>query len=273
MPELPEVETIKSEIENKLIGRYIREVVLLWDGVIRIPSATEFINGLTGRKIRELNRRGKYLLIGLDHADTLVVHMKMSGSLLLSIDNTPPQYTRAFFKLDDGTNVYFRDPRKFGRMWLVDDIDRVVGKLGPEALSPELTPKRFGALLARRKAPLKALLCDQTMLAGIGNLYADEALFEARIHPLRLGNSLTAEESARLLKAIREVLLAGIKNKGASIVNYYRPDGTKGTAHSEFRVAHRKGQTCFVCGTPIQRIVVRGRGTYFCPKCQPLHPR
>lgn len=270
MPELPEVETIKNEIEEKLIGRHIKEVVLLWDGVVKTPEAAKFTASLTGRKIRDLKRRGKYLLIGLDHADTLVIHMKMSGSLLLSTDNTIPQYTRAILKLDGGTNIYFRDPRKFGRMWLVEDIDKVTGKLGPEALSVELTAKRFAALLAKRKAPIKALLCDQTLLAGIGNLYADEALFEAKIHPLRTGDSLTPEESARLLKAIREVLLAGIKNKGASIVNYYRPDGTKGTAHSEFRIAHRKGQTCYACGTPVERIVVRGRGTYFCPECQPL---
>lgn len=268
MPELPEVETIINEISDKLIGKHIKDVVLLWEGIVKKPSPAEFVKKLTGRKIRDITRRGKYILISLNFADTLILHLKMSGSLLLAAGTIVPQYTRALLKLEDGTNVYFRDPRKFGRMWLVEDIDEVVGTLGPDALGRNLIAKRLGELLAKRKAPIKALLCDQTLLAGIGNLYADEALFEAKIHPLRTGSSLTPEEVDRLYKAIREVLLAGIKNKGASIVNYYRPDGTKGTAHSEFRVAHRKGQTCFVCGSPIERIVVRGRGTYFCPKCQ-----
>jgi formamidopyrimidine-DNA glycosylase len=269
MPELPEVETIKNEISPKLIGRHIKEVILLWDGIVKLPSVEEFKTGLSGRKIRDINRRGKYLLVGLNYADTLIIHLKMSGSLLVASDNAePPQYTRAILKLDDGTNVYFRDPRKFGRMWLVEDIDTVVGKLGPEALGRDLTPKRLAEMMAKHKAPIKALLCDQGLIAGIGNLYADEALFAAKIHPMRTGESLTEDEVIRLQKAIREVLLSGIKNKGASIVNYYRPDGTKGTAHSEFRIAHRRGENCYVCGMPVQRIVVRGRGTYFCPKCQ-----
>jgi formamidopyrimidine-DNA glycosylase len=269
MPELPEVETIKNEIAPHLIGRHIKAVTVLWDKTVKEPPVAEFRARLAGRKIRDLNRRGKYLLIGLDHADTLIVHLKMTGSLLLQNSRAePPLYTRAVLHLDDGNNVYFRDPRKFGRLWLVEDIESVVGNLGPEALGKELSPQKFTEIITRRKAPIKALLCDQTVLAGVGNLYADEADFLAGIHPERPGASLTAAECRRLYKAIREVLLAGIKNKGASIVNYYRPDGSKGTAHSEFRVARRRGLPCFVCGTPIKRIVVRGRGTYFCPKCQ-----
>lgn len=268
MPELPEVETIKNDIADKLIGRHIVEISLLWEKVVKIPSPEEFTANLKGRKIRELGRRGKYLLIGLNRADTLIIHLRMSGSLLVTADVVPPLYTRAWLKLDDGNYVYFRDPRKFGRMWLVEDIENVVGGLGPEALDPQLTAKRLAAMLAKRKAPIKALLCDQGLIAGIGNLYADETLFLAKIHPMRPGNTLTGDEITRLHFAIREVLLAGIKNKGASIVNYYRPDGSKGTAHSEFRVARRKGLPCYVCGTPIERTVVRGRGTYYCPKCQ-----
>jgi formamidopyrimidine-DNA glycosylase len=269
LPELPEVETIKNEISPAVIGHRIKQVVLLWEGIVKQPSPAEFVTKLTGRKIRDLNRRGKYLLFSLNAADTLILHLKMSGSLLVGRDTEPPIYTRAILQLDDGTNIFFRDPRKFGRMWLVEDTDLVIGKLGPEALDRNLTSKRLAELLIKRKAPLKALLCDQELIAGIGNLYADEALFLAKINPLRTGNSLSMEEANRLYNAIREVLLAGIKNKGASIVNYYRPDGTKGTAHCEFRVAHRKGENCLVCGTPIRRIVVRGRGTYFCPRCQP----
>jgi formamidopyrimidine-DNA glycosylase len=269
MPELPEVETIKNEISDKIIGRHIKEVILLWEGIVRTPSPGAFVAGLTGRKIRDLNRRGKYLLVGLDHADTLIVHLKMTGSLLLQDSQAkPPLYTRAVLHLDDGNSIFFRDPRKFGRMWLVEDIEPVVGNLGPEALGKELSPQKFTEIITRRQAPIKALLCDQTVLAGVGNLYADEADFLAGIYPERPGNSLTAAECRRLFNAIHEVLLAGIKNKGASIVNYYRPDGSKGTAHREFRVARRKGLPCLVCGTPIERMVVRGRGTYFCPKCQ-----
>ena len=196
----------------------------------------------------------------------------MTGSLLVGrSEDEPPKYTRAILHLDDGKAIFFRDPRKFGRMWLVEDIDTVIGKLGPEALGKELTLKRFSELLAKRTTPVKALLCEQEIIAGCGNMYADEALFLAKIHPLRPASSLNQDEVSRLHKALREVLLAGIKNKGASIVNYYRPDGTKGTAHCEFRVAHRGGLDCLVCGTPLQRIVVRGRGTYFCPKCQTLN--
>ena len=269
MPELPEVETIKNEISPLIIGRHINEIILFWDKIVKDPSPEEFISRLTGRKIRDVNRRGKYLLISLNQADTLIIHLKMSGSLFIGNDDgDTPAYTRAILKLDNGTNIYLRDPRKFGRMWLVEDIEKVVGKLGPEALGKDLTAKRLARLLSGRKAPIKAVLCDQEVIAGIGNLYADEALFVAKIHPMRAAGSLSTAEVNRLHKSIREVLLAGIENKGASIVNYYRPDGTKGTAHSKFRIAHRKGERCFVCHTPVQRIVIRGRGTYFCPKCQ-----
>jgi formamidopyrimidine-DNA glycosylase len=269
MPELPEVETVKNEISPHLLGKRIKEVTLFWNGIIRQPSVAEFKSRLAGRKIKGIARRGKYLLLHLNGADTLIIHLKMSGSLLLGqAQQEPPKYTRAILYLDDGTAVFFRDPRKFGRMWLVEDIDTVIGKLGPEALGKDLTLKRFTELLAKRRTPIKALLCDQEFVAGIGNMYADEALFLAKIHPLRPAASLVPDEISRLYKSIQEVLLAGVRNKGASIVNYYRPDGTKGTAYSEFRAAHRGGQPCFVCGTPIQRIVVRGRGTYFCPKCQ-----
>jgi len=274
MPELPEVETIKKEIEPNLIGRHIKEIELLWEGIVKYPDAAEFKTRLTGRKIRDLNRRGKYLLIGIDHADTLIMHLKMSGSLLLTKDPAaaPPQFTRAIFKLDDGQTIFFRDPRKFACLWLIDDTEKVIGKLGPEALGKDLTLKRFSEIINKHHTPIKALLCDQTVIAGIGNMYADEALFLSRIHPLRLSDSLDDRELRQLYNAVREILLMGIENKGASIVNYYRPDGTKGSAHTLFRVSHHKGEPCRACGTPIERIKVRGRGSYFCPNCQPNEP-
>jgi formamidopyrimidine-DNA glycosylase len=197
------------------------------------------------------------------------MHLKMSGSLLLNpLPADTDKYTRAVIHLDNDSRLVFRDPRKFGAMWLVDDRNAVVGNLGPEPLDKGFTPKALARLLENRSAPIKALLCDQSLIAGVGNMYADEALFAAGIHPLKPGGKLTPEEIKRLHHAIREVLKKAIGNKGASIVNYYRPGGETGTAHFEFKVAHRGGEACPVCGTTIQRIPVRNRGSYFCPRCQ-----
>jgi formamidopyrimidine-DNA glycosylase len=270
MPELPEVETIKTELSPYVIGRSITDVTLLWEGIVRQPSVAEFRSRITGQKIVGLARRGKYLLVNLNRGDLLIIHLKMTGALLVGRDSQePPRFTRAIIHLDGGTSIFFRDPRKFGLMRLVKNGDSVVGKLGPEPLESEFTPEVLQKLLARRQAPIKALLCDQNFIAGIGNMYADEALFAARIHPMRIGASLSREETKRLHRAICQVLKAGIGHKGASVQNYYRPDGTMGTAHFEFKVAHRGGEPCPKCGTSIERITVRGRGTYFCPKCQP----
>ncbi len=269
MPELPEVETVKNEISPYIIGRDITGITLLWEGIVRQPTAGEFRSHLTGQRITDIARRGKYLLISLSSGNMLIIHLRMSGSLLIGQNSTePPKYTRAIIHLDKGTVIFFRDPRKFGVMRLVQDKDSVVGKLGPEPLEAGFTPRVLAQLLAKRTAPIKALLCDQNLLAGVGNMYADEALFVSRIHPLRAGGSLSIEEIERLHQAIRQVLHSGIAHQGASIVNYLRPDGTKGTAHDEFNVAHGQGKNCPKCDTPIKRITVRGRGTYFCPNCQ-----
>jgi formamidopyrimidine-DNA glycosylase len=189
----------------------------------------------------------------------------MTGSLWLK---DPEKFVRAIIHLDDGTDIYFRDPRKFGIMWLVDDEESVGGKLGPEALGKDFTAKVLAERLSKRTAPIKALLCDQGLVAGIGNMYADEALFMAKIHPMRAGGSLTQEEVKRLYKAIQKVLAAGIQEKGASTDTYFRPSGQPGSAHWQFRVAHRRGGNCPLCGTPLERLPVRNRGSYFCPKCQ-----
>jgi formamidopyrimidine-DNA glycosylase len=270
MPELPEVETIKNELTPHVLGRKFTGVTLLWDGIVKAPSIEEFRSRLVGRKICSLSRHGKYLVISLNGGDSLVIHLKMSGSLLLSGDSPePPKYTRAILHLDGGINIFFRDTRKFGRIWLAEDWKTVAKNLGPEPLKADFTPQVLAQRLKNRKAPVKALLCDQSVIAGIGNMYADEALFAAKIHPLRSGASLTPEEIAHLYAAIQQTLRTAIDNKGASIQSYYRPGGETGTAHFEFKVAHGSGESCPVCGTPIQRIAVRNRGTYFCPKCQP----
>ena len=270
MPELPEVETVKNELTPHIVGRKIIGVTLFWDGIVKQPTVTDFRSYLIGQKITGLDRRGKYLIIGLTSDDLLVIHLKMSGSLLISRDSSePPKYTRAIIHLEKSSNIFFRDPRKFGAMWLVKDSSSITDKLGPEPLEADFTPQVLAQRLRNRKAPIKALLCDQSIIAGIGNMYADEALYAARIHPLRLGGSLSQDEIERLHHAIQQILRAAIGNKGASIVNYYRPSGETGTAHFEFKVAHGRGKTCPIHGGAIQRIPVRNRGTYFCPKCQP----
>jgi formamidopyrimidine-DNA glycosylase len=266
MPELPEVETIKNELLPHVLGRTIAGVDVFWDKMVRRPSVPEFRSRLAGQTITALTRRGKYLFFHLSGGEKLVMHMKMTGSLL--IDPPDDKFARAIIYLDNGPALHFRDPRKFGVMWLAADETAVARKLGPEPLDRDFTKSTLAGILKRHKAPVKPVLLDQAIIAGIGNMYADEALFEAKIHPVRPAGSLSDEEVKRLYKAIRRVLRAAIKNKGASVRNYYRPDGNIGTAHDEFRVAHGTGRYCPRCGTPIQRIVVRGRGTYLCPKCQ-----
>jgi formamidopyrimidine-DNA glycosylase len=269
MPELPEVETVKNELVPHIVGRKLTGITLLWEGIVKKPSAADFRSRLIGQQITGMSRRGKYLIVSLSSEDRLILHLKMSGSLLISRDSSePPKYTRAIIHLDDGISVFFRDPRKFGAMWLVEDTSSVIKKLGPEPLEADFTSQVLAQRLSQRKAPIKALLLDQSVIAGIGNMYADEALFATRIHPLRTGESLSRDEIERLHHAIQQILRAAIGNKGASIVNYYRPGGETGTAHFEFKVAHGHGKTCPIHQTPIQRITVRNRGTYFCPKCQ-----
>ncbi len=268
MPELPEVETTKNELAPYIVGRTITRVDLIWENIVREPSVAEFRERTAGKQITGLERRGKYLLFNLNDCDTLILHLKMTGSLW----HTPPpeglKFVRAIINLDNGTSVYFRDPRKFGRMWLVNEPDCVIGQLGPEPLQETFTAQAFSARLKRHHIPIKVAILDQGILAGVGNMYADEALFAAKIHPMRPADNLSAIEIKRLHTAICQVLAAGIGNKGASIQNYFLPDGSKGNAHNEFKVAHQRDAICSRCSTPIRYMKVRGRGTYFCPKCQ-----
>ncbi len=269
MPELPEVETIKNELTPHVVGHHITDVALLWDRIVRQPSVEEFCSRLTGQEIAGVARRGKYLIISLASGKVLIIHLKMTGSLLIKPASAEPdKFIRAIIHLDNGSRLYFRDPRKFGAMWLVEDENTIVGKLGPEPLEANFTPQLLAQRLNNRTAPIKALLCDQSLIAGVGNMYADEALFTARIHPLRSGKSLSRNEIERLHRAIQQVLRAAINDKGASVNTYFRPGGELGTAHFQFKVAHQRGKNCHVCGTPIQRIPIRNRGSYFCPKCQ-----
>ncbi len=268
MPELPEVETIKNELLPHVLNRTITGVDIFWDKMVRRPSVAEFRRRVIGKKIVRLSRRGKYLFFHLGGDGVLVMHMKMTGSLL--VNPSENRFTRAVIYLDDGSSVHFWDPRKFGVMWLADDESAVDSMLGPEPLSAAFTYAALAKLLKNRKAPVKAVILDQSLIAGIGNMYADESLFEAKIHPLRPADSLNENEVKKLHRAIRHVLQKALVRKGASVRNYIRPGGEPGTAHDEFVVAHGVGKNCPDCGGPIERIVVRGRGTYICPRCQRL---
>ncbi len=272
MPELPEVETIKNDLRPTVEGRRFTSVSLFWPRMVIQPSAEELCQRLPGQMIKEVARRGKYLIFRLASGESLALHLRMSGSLLLrnrsvaSSESSLP--LTAVFGLDSGLELLFSDRRKLGTMSLVTDEREIASKLGPEPLDASFTPEILRERLSNRKAPIKAVLCDQKFVAGIGNMYADEALFFANVHPLRPANSLSEEETKRLHKAIRQVLNKAISHAGASISDYRRPGGERGSQQYAFYVAHRGGQTCKVCATPIERIPVRNRGTYFCPKCQ-----
>lgn len=269
MPELPEVETIKNDLLPQIKGHHFVGVTLLSKGLVQHHSPEEFTRRIANQSITGLERRGKFLLFRLYNGETLAVHLRMTGSLLLSwAQSRPYPYTRAVFHLDDGRELSFCDRRKLGAVWLLRGDQGLPSKLGSEPLEPDFTPATMSQLLCQHNIPLKAFLCDQSLIAGIGNMYADEALFFARLHPLRKSSSLSPEETQRLHQAIQQVLRKGIQNKGASVDTYRRPSGEPGKAQEGFLVAHRGGKPCHSCGTPIQRITLRGRGTYFCPCCQ-----
>ena len=268
MPELPEVETIKNELLPSVVGRCFRQVTISDSHLIAPLSAPEFCRMLTGQTVEDVTRRGKYLLFRLSSGQYLIMHLRMTGALLLNPRGTAP-HTRASFTFHDGSRLVFNDPRRLGRMWLVGDAEPLTGKLGPEPLEPDFTANVLAQRLSRRRIPLKVALTDQSIISGIGNMYGDEILFSARIHPLRTAESLSAGEIKKIHSSIQSVLRQAIARKGASTDTYVRPGGQLGTAHFDFKVAHGRGQNCPNCGRPIQRIPVRNRGTYFCPGCQP----
>ena len=272
MPELPEVETIKNDLRPIVEGRRFTGVTFFWPRMVLQPSAEELCRQLPAKRIDEIARRGKHLIFRLKGGESLVLHMRMTGSLLLRDRNAASpetdRYATAIFELDNGTELVFSDRRKLGTASLVKDECELECKLGPEPLDPRFTSEVFKERLSRRKAPIKAALCEQKLIAGIGNMYADEALFAAGIHPLRPANSLTLAEIKKLHEAMRKVLVQAIGNAGATFSDYRRPGGEEGSQQDAFSVAHRGGQACKVCSAPIERIPVRNRGTYFCPRCQ-----
>jgi formamidopyrimidine-DNA glycosylase len=269
MPELPEVETTVRALRPLLVGHTFGYVQNRWPKHIVTPSVPELQRRLPGRAIKAINRRAKYLVFSLDNGEALIIHLKMSGRLLVVARNEPAdRHVHTIFGLANGQELRFWDQRKFGRVYLVHDPQTVLGALGPEPLADEFTVERFAERLHGRNRTLKPLLLDQTFVAGIGNIYADESLFYAHLHPQRLSGTLTLEEKTALYTAIQKVLQLGIEREGASIDLYVKPDGSKGDMQNAVAVFRRTGYPCMQCGTPIQRIVLGGRSTHFCAKCQ-----
>jgi formamidopyrimidine-DNA glycosylase len=270
VPELPEVETVCRQLEPELEGRRI-EALEVYDGrwTRPVPPA-EVEAAVSGRAIAGLGRRGKYLLLRLDDGRTLVMHLRMTGNLVIPNGSTEERHLRARFVLDDGRELWFTDPRRFGEGFLVDDSDLEgrFAKLGIEPLSPDFTAAALGGIAAGRTAPLKSFLLDQRGIAGVGNIYADEALFRAALHPLSPAGSMKPEHLEALRDGVVAALEAGIDGGGASIDDYRDGRGEKGRMQDEFLVHTREGKPCPRCDGTIERIVVGGRSTYFCPVCQ-----
>jgi len=274
MPELPEVETIARGLRAVLPGRRIVGVRLGKTDFIDDPVAIE--QQVPGARIAAVRRLGKFLLLDLEssngntHRSSLLIHLGMTGRLVTCDPAEPvPNHTHVFFTLDDGRELRYTDVRRFGRMGLLQESseDKSIGSLGLDPL--EASKDQFVALLKNRSARIKALLLDQHVLRGIGNIYADESLWRARIHPMRLGGGLTGDELRRMYRAVREVLNEAIRLRGSSIADYVDSDGNLGGFQRRHRVYQRDGKKCFRCGAIICRIIVAGRSSHFCPRCQP----
>jgi formamidopyrimidine-DNA glycosylase len=273
MPELPEVETVVRGLRATLPGRRILSVRLGKTDFIDDPAALE--RDLPGARFRAVTRHGKFLLLGLDGQDgdagglSLLVHLGMTGQLVTRDAAAPvPSHTHVIFALDDGRELRYTDVRRFGRMRLLrsDEHGDVLGVLGLDPL--DVKEPEFAAALHARRAHIKALLLDQHVFRGMGNIYTDESLWRAKIHPRRLGARLSESELRHLYRAVQDVLNEAIRARGSSISDYVDSDGERGEFQLKHRVYQREGEECFRCGTPIRRIVVAGRSSYFCPRCQ-----
>jgi formamidopyrimidine-DNA glycosylase len=270
MPELPEVETICRLLRQggdntpSLLGMQIKRVSVEWEKSLATPILEEFRSRAVGQTIQEIGRRGKFVKFSLSQ-DCMLIHLRMSGDLLVKPEGIQREpHDRVLIDFLEGWRLVFNDTRKFGRVWLVSDPQEVLQPLGPEPLDEAFTAQAFRAILAGRRRQLKPLLMDQSFLAGMGNIYTDEALHMARLHPLRNATDLNVEEAGRLWEAIRSVLEEGIRRNGASIDWVYRG----GDFQNYFRVYGRLNLPCPRCSTPIQRMVVGQRSTYYCPICQ-----
>ncbi|HEY6736595.1 MAG TPA: bifunctional DNA-formamidopyrimidine glycosylase/DNA-(apurinic or apyrimidinic site) lyase [Candidatus Saccharimonadia bacterium] len=289
MPEGPEVETIRRGLDATVTGQQLAGVTVLWEK--SLPAPAEILaRDVIGARVAAMKRRAKVLMMELDNGYTLLVHLKMTGQMVLvradgerlagghpseSMAGTlPDKSSRVIFEFTGGDRLFFNDQRKFGWIKLVrtDDVplDALVSRLGPEALSPEFTAEYLAGVLARHKgAPVKAVILDQSTVGGVGNIYADESLHLAKIHPARRAGTLSAEEVARLWAAMRDIMTLGIEHGGTSFAKYVNALGGKGDYLANARVFRRDGLTCPVCGSVIEKMRVAGRGTHICPVCQP----
>jgi formamidopyrimidine-DNA glycosylase len=295
MPELPEVETVARDLQRWVAGATIADAEVRWERTIRHPQPGErFVAELRGATISRVGRRAKSVLLHLADGRVMTVALRMTGALLVTAPGTPDdRYARVVFRLADGRELRYRDVRKFGRigLWERGGVPRttlraagrrvaerrepyrvgdVFARHGPEPLSRSFSSARLAARLEGRSARLKTLLLDQTFIAGVGNIYADEALWRARLHPLRAADTLTPDEVRRLHRAVRAVLRQGIVNRGASFADYVGADGEPGDNAERLSVYRRTGQPCLRCARPVSRIVVGQRSTHFCPHCQVL---
>jgi formamidopyrimidine-DNA glycosylase len=271
MPELPEVETIRRQLEPAISGSRILSAEVLDERWTRPVPPGEVEEAITGRTIEAVERRGKYLLLRLAGGRTLAMHLRMTGNLLLDRDAMEPSHLRAIIRLDGDRRLLFTDARRFGQAIVLDDAQLdayFAARLGVEPLSAALTAEELCRRATGRRAPLKSFLLNQLGVAGIGNIYADEALHRAALHPLSPAGSLKLEDCDRLRQGIVDALEAGLRNGGASVDDYRDARGEEGTMQDEFLVHTREGEPCPRCGAEIRRTVVAGRSTYFCPSCQ-----
>ncbi len=266
MPELPEVETIRKQLEDEVVNRKIKEVIVKDKRIIKGITPQNFKSNIEGKSIKEILRRGKVLIIKLDKSLFIVIHLRISGWIILS--RNEEKFSRVIFKLSDGRLLNFCDARVLGEIKLVNDWYSlgIVKEMGPEPL--QLKREEFIKLFKGKKTKVKPLLMDQAFLAGIGNVYAQESLFCAGIHPERLASSLTDEELGRIYGCLISILKEAIKRKGSSVDTYRQIDGKEGEYVPFLKVYQREGQPCVRCKSSIKRKIIGGRGTYFCPYCQ-----
>jgi len=272
MPELPEVETVVRDLRAaRIAGRKIRGVEVLHPSVVAGIKPRAFAQHLTGRKITAIERRAKFIIFQLDDGELLTLHLRMTGQLHLARKARGDKHDHLHLLLDDGRILIYHDPRRFGR-WKLARGAELFGALGPEPLDGGLTATEFAQRLRRHHRQLKPLLLDQTFLAGLGNIYADEALFAARLHPRRLAHTVKPEQARALLAAIRRILNAAIRARGTTLGlgegNFAAPHAGRGRFLARLRAYGRTGEPCDRCGVPIKRIVVGQRSTHFCPRCQ-----
>ncbi|NNJ10684.1 bifunctional DNA-formamidopyrimidine glycosylase/DNA-(apurinic or apyrimidinic site) lyase [Chloroflexales bacterium ZM16-3] len=274
MPELPEVETVARSLAPQVVGRRIVAVEKLdWERMVETPDLPDFLALIVGRQVLSVGRRAKWLLVTLDAGWTLAIHLRMSGNLIVrGPEATPDAHTHLVLAMDDGRRIFFEDQRKFGRVRLLgpEGLAHLDGAHGPEPLGDTFSAEDLGRILAGRRTKLKPLLLDQSLIAGIGNIYASEALWIARLHPLIPAGDTPAAQVPALHAAIRQVLEEAIANQGSSLRNYRNSYGERGQNQDHFRVYDREGAPCERCGEPITRVVVAQRSTFYCPGCQRL---